>query len=81
MTDELVIPQALRGPFTVMRLPDADENEGHGLVYLEGAGGGEYLQKATAVERYRRDFSTLWRASLPEKRSRDLVREVVDSIS
>ena len=81
LRDRLVIPQALRGPFTVMRLPDAEENDGHGLVYLEGAGGGEYLQNAAVVERYRRDFATVWAAALPEPESLDLVREVADSIA
>jgi len=78
--DKLVAPEALRGPFTVMRLPDRDENDGHGLVYLEGAGGGEYLQNAAAVDRYRRDFSALWEASLTQEESLGLVEEVVDSI-
>jgi transcriptional regulator with XRE-family HTH domain len=79
--DDLVVPAALRGPFTVMRLPDESERDGHGLVYLEGAGGGEYLQNAAAVERYRRDFSTLWAESLPKQRSLDLIKEVTASIA
>lgn len=77
--DKLVVPEALRGPFTVMRLPD-DDTDGHGLVYLEGAGGGEYLQNAAAVERYRRNFSTLWDVSLSGEESLGLVEEVADSI-
>lgn len=79
--DELVVPEALRGPFTVMRLPDESDNDGHGLVYLEGAGGGEYLQNAAAVERYRRDFAKLWAASLSKEQSLDLMRRIADTIS
>ena len=78
--DRLVIPEALRGPFTVMRLPDRDEGDGDGLVYLEGAGGGEYLQNAESVERYRKDFATLWAASLSQEDSLGLVEEVIGSI-
>ena len=78
--DRLVSPEALRGPFTVMRLPDQDEGDGDGLVYLEGAGGGDYLQNAEAVERYRRDFATLWAASLSREDSLGLIEEVIDSI-
>ena len=73
-------PEALRGPFTGMRLPDESDRVGHGLVYLEGAGGGDYLQNAAAVERYRTNFATLWRAALSEEKSLDLVRRAADSI-
>ena len=78
--DRLVIPEALRGPFTVLRLPDQDEGDGDGLVYLEGAGGGEYLQNAEAVERYRKDFATLWAASMSREDSLRLVEEVIETI-
>lgn len=80
VSDRLVIPEALRGPFTVMRLPEPDEGAGDGLVYLEGAGGGDYLQNAEAVERYRKDFATLWAASLSQEESLGLVEEVANSI-
>ena len=78
--DRLVSPEALRGPFTVMRLPEPDEGDGDGLVYLEGAGGGDYLQNAESVERYRKDFATLWAASLSQEESLGLVEEVADTI-
>ena len=78
--DRLVIPEALRGAFTVLRLPDQDEGDGDGLVYLEGAGGGEYLQNAEAVERYRKDFATLWAASMSREDSLRLVEEVIETI-
>ena len=78
--DELVVAEALRGPFTVMRLPDQSADEGDGLVYLEGAGGGEYLQNTSAVRRYRRDFARLWEASLSQEDSLDLIEEVANTI-
>ena len=79
--DRLVAPEVLRGAFTVMRLPDRDEGDGDGLVYLEGAGGGDYLQNAESVERYRKDFATLWAASLTQEESLGLIEEVIDSIA
>jgi transcriptional regulator with XRE-family HTH domain len=78
--DRLVVPEALRGPFTVMRLPVHTENDGHGLVYVEGAGAGEYLQNAAAVDRYRRAFAALWRASLSREASLHLVEDIAESL-
>jgi Domain of unknown function (DUF5753) len=76
----MVLAEALRGPFTVMRLPDQSIDDGDGLVYLEGAGGGEYLQNSSAIKRYRRDFVRLWEASLSPEESLDLIEEVASKI-
>ena len=78
--DDLVVAEALRGPFTIMRLPDQSFDDGDGLVYLEGAGGGEYLQNAAPVKRYQRDFTTLWDASLSSEESLELIEGAANKI-
>jgi hypothetical protein len=74
--DSLALPVAMRGSFAVMRFPGD-----HGLVYIEGREGADYLRTDAIVRRYREDFTALWDASLTPQDSLNFVEEVAGTIA
>lgn len=75
--DALALPQAMRGSFLLMTFLSADR---HGLAYIEGREGADYLQNEAATRRYSDDFDALWAAALSERDSLTLLHEAMRSL-
>jgi transcriptional regulator with XRE-family HTH domain len=65
----------LTGPFVILRFPlngDGRDSEPP-TVYMEGFTGALYLDKPYEIERYATAFENIWRASLDEAESKQLI--------
>jgi len=78
LADTLALPQAMRGPFALMRFPGATES---GLVYVESREGADYLENEAAIQRYSADFESLWNAALSKADALKVLEEVTISIA